>query len=41
MTKNQKNLVVFYLKSNPNPQILKWIKEKFGEENVINLGAEK
>lgn len=40
-TRAQKNLVVFYLKSNPNPQILKWIKEKFGEENVINLGAEK
>lgn len=40
-TRAQKNLVVFYPKSNPNPQILKWIKEKFGEENVINLGAEK
>ena len=40
-TRAQKNLVVFYLKSNPNPQILKWIKEKFGEENVINLEIEK
>lgn len=40
-TRAQKNLVVFYPKSNPNSQILKWIKEKFGEENVINLGAEK
>lgn len=39
-TRAQKNLVVFYLKSNPNPQILKWIKEKFGEENVINLDIE-
>lgn len=39
-TRAQKNLVVFYLKSNPSPQILKWIKEKFGEENVINLDIE-
>ena len=39
-TRAQKNLVVFYLKSNPNSQILKWIKEKFGEENVINLDIE-
>lgn len=40
-TRAQKNLVVFYPKSNPNSQILKQIKEKFGEGNVINLGAEK
>ena len=40
-TRAQKNLVVFYPKSNPNSQILKWIKEKFGEENVINLEIEK
>ena len=41
MCQNSKNLVVFYLKSNSEPQVLKWISEKFGEENVITLGAEK
>ena len=40
-TRAQKNLVIFYPKSNPKPQILKWIKEKFEEENVINLDIEK
>ncbi|WP_172413620.1 3'-5' exonuclease, partial [Ligilactobacillus salivarius] len=40
-TRAQKNLVIFYPKSNPKPQILKWIKEKFGGENVINLDIEK
>lgn len=36
--KEQVNNVEFLIL---NCLYLKWIKEKFGEENVINLGAEK